>query len=291
MKKVMALFILVVVLLSGCNGRSNKGDDKITVTVSIEPQRYLVEKIAGDKVDVKTLLPQGAKPETYDLTPSQLVDLTESDAYFMMGTISFERSWADAYTSDHPHTNIFVMSNGINHIVSDHFHCHESVEDDCGEYIEPHIWLSVKNVKYMMENVYDGLVIVDPDNREYYRSRYDSVMKEIYILDSKIDSIMQGADKAFMIYHPALTYFARDYGLKQISIESDGKEPSPSQLLSIIKEAKEQNVKVIFIQSEFDPRNAQIVAEETGCELVQFNPLSYNWGEEMLHVAKVLSNR
>lgn len=289
MKKVMALFILVVVLLSGCNGRSNKGDDKITVTVSIEPQRFLVEKIAGDKVEVKTLLPQGAKPETYDLTPSQLIDLTKSDAYFMMGTISFERSWADTYTSDHPHTNIFVMSNGINHIVSDHIHCHESIEDLIGEYIEPHIWLSVKNVKLMMENIVDGLVIVDPDNKEYYRSRYDSVMNDLYILNSKIDSLMHRADKAFMIYHPALTYFARDYGLKQISIESDGKEPSPSQLLRIIKEAKEQGVKVIFIQPEFDLRNAQIVADETGCKLVQFNPLSYKWDEEMLLVAKVLS--
>lgn len=289
MKKVITIFILVTLLLAGCSNRENKGDDKITVTVSIEPQRFLVEKIAGDKVEVKTLLPQGAKPETYDLTPSQLIDLTKSDAYFMMGTISFERSWADAYTSDHPHTNIFVMSNGINHIVSDHFHCHESIEDTAGEYIEPHIWLSVKNVKFMMENIVDGLVIVDPDNREYYRNRYDSIMKEMYTLDSRIDSLMLSADKAFMIYHPALTYFARDYGLKQISIESDGKEPSPSQLLRIIKEAKEQGVKVIFIQPEFDPRNAQIVADETGCELVQFNPLSYEWDEEMLRVAKVLS--
>lgn len=286
------LFFLIVAgaLFSGCNGTAKKESDKITVAVSIEPQRYFVEQIAGDKVNVMTLVPNGARPETYDLTPSQLVDLSNCDAYFMVGTLEFERQWAETYVNDHPHTNIFAMSEGIKPIVSDHTHCHESVETENHRFVEPHIWLSVNNALHMASNTLSGLLALDPENREYYQARYDSVSSELLSLNNKFDEYLERADTAFMIYHPALSYFARDYGLIQISIESDGKEPSPGQLKAIINEANSVGVNVIFVQPEYDPRSAEVVAKETDTRLVSFNPLSYDWKKEMTDVVKALSN-
>lgn len=290
MHRFLVFLIVAGALFSSCNGTAKKESDKVTVAVSIEPQRYFVEQIAGDKVNVMTLVPNGARPETYDLTPSQLVDLSNCDAYFMMGSIEFERQWADTYINDHPHTNIFVMSEGIKPIISDHRHCGESVKTDSHSFVEPHMWLSVNNALHMANNTLSGLLALDPENREYYQSRYDSVSSELLSLNNKFEEFLEHADSAFMIYHPALSYFARDYGLVQISIESDGKEPSPGQLKAIIEEARSMGVKVIFIQPEFDPRSAEVVAEETKTRLVKFNPLSYDWEKEMTDVVKALSN-
>lgn len=286
---ITIISLIIINLITGCNFKKNNNNDKISVTVSIEPQRFFLEQIAGDKINVKTLLPNGAKPETYDLTPSQLMDLSKSHAYFMMGTLAFERTWADTYTSDHPHTNIFIMSEGIKPIITDHFHCNDNIETEEHKFIEPHTWMSIKNAKYIAENTLKGMIAIDPDNKELYQCNYDSLMSRIQNLDNKIANLMENADTAFMIYHPALSYFARDYGLTQISIESDGKEPSPAQLKSIIEESSSMGVNVIFIQPEFDPRNAQIVSNETGAEIVQFNPLSYDWEKEISKVAEALT--
>jgi zinc transport system substrate-binding protein len=92
-----------------------------------------------------------------------------------------------------------------------------------------------------------------------------------------------------MIYHPALSYFARDYGLHQISIEEGGKEPSPAHLKEIIEVCKTEKVRIVFIQPEFDRRNAEVMAKETGTRIVPINPLSYNWEEEMIKIAKELA--
>lgn len=290
MRKLIILETLLVAFLASCGLGKKADNEKISIMVSIEPQRYFVEKIAGDKADVQTLVPNGARPETYDLTPSQLVGLAESDAYFMIGTIEFERAWADSYTSEHPHTNIFDLSDGVNLILSEHSHCNESMVTDTHNFVEPHIWMSLKNSRHIVSNILKGMVALDPDNKEYYQCRYDSVMDNLNTLEEKLNIMMEKSDTAFMIYHPALSYFARDYGLTQISIESDGKEPSPSQLAEIIKESAARGVRTIFIQPEFDPRSAEVVAEETGAELVPFNPLSYEWMDEMTGVVEALSN-
>ena len=132
---------------------------------------------------------------------------------------------------------------------------------------------------------------LDAKNSEYYKNNLDSLTQIIENTDETIKSIIADADKTFLIYHPALTYFARDYGLEQISIEEGGKEPSPAHLQSLIKLCKEKNAKVIFVQQEFDMRNAETIAKELGVEVVPVNPLNYNWTEEMVNTAKALRTK
>ena len=149
---------------------------------------------------------------------------------------------------------------------------------------------STANALIIAGNTFKALTVLDKGNEAYYKARYDSLCQRIEQTDSLIRQTLSvpGADRAFIIYHPALSYFARDYGLHQISIEEGGKEPSPAHLKGLMDLCKKEGVRVIFVQPEFDRRNAEIIAKQTGTRVISINPLSYDWEEEMLNVARSL---
>lgn len=280
--------ILFIISLSACTGQSKKEAKERVITVTIEPQRYFTEAIAGDHFTVVSMVPKGSSPETYDPTPKQLVSLGESEAYFRIGHIGFEVTWMERLMKNAPHTQVFDLSKGIEFIHEagyahgDHFHAGG---------VDPHTWNSAINAKIMANNIFQSLCTLDKENEAYYLARYDSLVHRIERTDSIVFNMLKDNDKAdhaFMIYHPALSYFARDYGLHQICIEEGGKEPSPAHLKELIEISKFEGVRVIFVQPEFDQRNAEIIARETETKIVPINPLSYDWDEEMIHIAKSL---
>jgi zinc transport system substrate-binding protein len=157
--------------------------------------------------------------------------------------------------------------------------------------LDPHIWNSPREALKMVENMHRALVEIDPAHESLYSANLQKISEKIKETDKKISDLLIGSSHTgFIIYHPALTYFARDYGLTQYCIETDGKEPSPEQLKNLIETAKEKKIQTIFIQQEFDQKNAQIIAQETGCRLLVINPLSYDWEDEMLRIAQALSD-
>ena len=275
------LYILAALLAASCKNSSvqnNKSEgDKPVITVTIEPLRYFTEAIAGDNFNVISMVPKGSSPETYDPTPQQLVDLAKSKAYFRIGYIGFDQTWMDKLTDN----------------AADEPHAHDSIQDDEHQHllgVEPHVWSSAYNAQIIAGNIVNALCAIDKGNEEVYMERYKSLCNQIEHTDSLICHMLSApnADRAFMIYHPALSYFARDYGLHQISIEENGKEPSPSHLKNLIDTCKKEKVRVIFVQPEFDRRNAEIIAKQTGTKVIPINPLSYDWEEEMLNIAKEL---
>ena len=285
-------------LLAACTGRaskSNNGDgEKPVITVTLEPQRYFTEAIAGDKFKVISMVPKGSSPETYDPVPQQLVSLGDSKAYFRIGYIGFEQAWMERLMNNTPHIQVFDTSKGIDLILNngDHDHGHgHGPRDGLTLAVEPHVWDSTANALIIAGNTYKALSQLDKANDTYYMARYDSLCQRIQHTDSLIRQQLSTpeAAKAFMIYHPALSYFARDYGLHQISIEEGGKEPSPAHLKELIDLCQTEDVRVIFVQPEFDKRNAETIAQQTGTKVVPINPLSYDWEEEMLNVAKALA--
>lgn len=288
MKRTIYLLLALSVILASCMSNKQKKENKEKIiTVTIEPLRYLTEQIAGDKFKVVSLVPKGSSPETYDPTPQQLVKLGDSEAYFRIGYIGFEKTWLERLMENTPHMQIFDTSMGIDLIYGTHRHG-EGEHAHIHEGVEPHIWNSPVNAQIITKNILLALTKIDKENEEYYTERYKALDKQLEKTDSLIKEKLKDADKVFMIYHPALSYFARDYGLKQISIEAGGKEPSPVQLKNLINESHKENVKIIFVQQEFDVRNAELIAKETGSKIVPINPLSYNWNEEMINVAKAL---
>ncbi|MDR0658020.1 MAG: zinc ABC transporter substrate-binding protein [Mediterranea sp.] len=286
---IRAGVILSVMALSACTGQGRKEAGERIITVTIEPQRYFTEAIAGDRFRVVSMVPKGSSPETYDPTPEQLVSLGRSEAYFRIGHIGFERAWMERLMKNAPRTQVFDLSKGVAFI-------HEEGTMHEGHYhaggVDPHIWNSAVNAGIMAGNIFRALCVLDKDNEAYYSARRDSLIRRIEETDRIVFNLLKqdGAGHAFMIYHPALSYFARDYGLHQICIEESGREPSPAHLKELIEISTFEDVRVIFVQPEFDRRNAEVVAKETGTRIVPVNPLSYDWNEEMIHIAKSLGH-
>lgn len=288
MKKYLFL-LLAMLTLASCAGNGGKNKQR-TLTVTIEPLRYFTETIAGDKFNVVSMVPEGSNPETYDPTPQQLVKLAKSTAYLRIGHIGFEQAWIKKLQANTPNLPFYDMSEGIDLIHEINGHTHGNNEDRHTHGVEPHIWNSTRNASILAENICKVLCEIDSVNKPYYQQRLDSLQKEIQTTDKEVQELMVHADQAFLIYHPALSYFAKDYGLKQISIEEGGKEPSPAHLQELIRTCRENQVRIIFVQQEFDVRNAELIAKELGVQVVSINPLSYHWKEEMLKVARALSN-
>ena len=283
------MILLAIALLAGCSNIKDSREKPI-ITVTIEPLRYFTEAIAGDKFKVISMVPAGTSPETYDPTPLQMVSLSHSKAYMQIGYIGFELVNIDKLKANTPNLKYFDTSDGIElihnqysphkHNIHHHGHIHGL--------IDPHIWNSTKNAEVITKNLCKALCEIDSTNFEYYTNRCDSMLKVIEETDKEIRKTLAKANKSFLIYHPALTYFAQEYNLKQICIEKDGKEPSPSHLKELINECKESDTKIIFMQKEFNTSNALIIAEELKASIIEINPLNYDWRNEMLKIAKSL---
>ena len=284
--------LLAIVGLSACQGKKEGGTR--TISVTIEPQRYFAEKIAGDLFQINCVTPAGQSPETYDPTPQQMVQISQSQAYFRIGEIGFEQAWMKNLQSQNPDMVVFDLSEGME-LIKNEEEAHEEGEAHHHHHhgmVDPHIWTSISGARVIAQNTYQAFIKLDPENQEIYQAGYQRLIEEIDSTEAEMKQLLQPlAGTAFIIYHPALTYFAREFGLKQLCIELDGKEPSPAQLKQLLETATQSGAKVVFVQQEFDQKNAELIAKETGCRLVTINPLSYNWHDEMIRLATILAGK
>lgn len=284
----MKKLIYILILLTGyACGNTTQKNEKPILTVTLEPLRYFTEAIAGNQFQVVSMVPKGSSPESYDPTPQQLVNLSRSQAYLRIGYIGFEQAWMKKLEENNPDMKVFDTSKGVN-LIREKGHWHDDHFHEGG--VEPHIWNSTQNAAVIADNIYTALCELDITHQGDYKQRLDSLKQIIRQTDINIRTLLENADSTFLIYHPALSYFARDYGLKQISIEEGGKEPSPAQLKELIDTCRKENAHTIFVQQEFDQRNAQLIADELGVKVVSINPLSYDWSEEMLRVVRALKH-
>ena len=284
MKKL--IYFPILLIMCAC-GNSSQKSEKPIITVTLEPLRYFAEAIAGEHYDVVSMVPKGSSPESYDPTPQQLVALSRSEAYLRIGYIGFEQAWMKKLEANAPNMKVFDTSQGVD-LIRGEGHWHGNHFHEGG--VEPHIWNSTRNAIIIAENIYTALCELDAAHQEEYKNRLDVLKETIAQTDKNVFTFLENADSTFLIYHPALSYFARDYGLKQISIEEGGKEPSPAYLKHLIELCRQEKARVIFVQQEFDQRNAQLIADELGIEVVSINPLSYDWAEEMTRVANALKH-
>jgi len=282
MKKL--IYILTLFILCAC-GNPTKQSEKPVITVTLEPLRYFTEAIAGEHFDVVSMVPKGSSPESYDPTPQQLVTLSRSDAYLRIGYIGFELEWMKKLQANHPDMKVYDTSKGVE-LIREEGHHHGDHYHEGG--VEPHIWNSTRNASVIADNICAALCELDADHQDDFRNRLHDLKQTIAQTDSIVRTHLADADSTFLIYHPALSYFARDYGLKQLSIEEGGKEPSPAQLQALIETCRKEKAHTIFVQQEFDQRNAQLIADELGVNIVPINPLSYDWADEMVRIAIAL---
>lgn len=271
------LFLTILSVAVSCRDNMRQAPDRRVITVTIEPLRYFAERIAGDRFDVETMVPQGGNPETYEPSARQMMNLSHSVLYVKVGSIGFERTWMKKLEQNAPHAIIVDSSDGISMMKTEN-----GIPD-------PHTWMSTANSLIIAENIYRALVKIDKKDSIYFKKNLENLIDSINHVDSEIRHLVRNAKtRSFLIYHPILSYYARDFGLTQIPLEEESREPSARQMHNIISRAKNERVKVFFVQKEFANRNINAVTESTGADTAEIDPLGYDWQNEMIKVARCL---
>jgi zinc transport system substrate-binding protein len=263
--------------------------DKIAVFVSIVPQKFFVEQIGKNLVDVPVMVEPRASPATYEPKPAQMAAISKARIYFSIG-VPFEKTWLKKIASVNPGIRIAHTEHGIQKMpMAVHHHDegkdHEKEHLDQGV-LDPHVWLSPPLVMVQARNILTALQEVDPAHRSNYEANYKAFMAMLIDLDGELRSIFSGKQGLqFMVFHPAWGYFANAYRLKQVPIEIEGKEPKPTQLKKSIDRAREHKIKVVFVQSQFSSKSAEQVAKEIGGQIAFVDPLALKWAENLREVA------
>lgn len=259
-----------------------KSNAKPTVTVTIPPYQYFVDKIAEDKVDVNVMVSNGNNPETYEPYAQQMMELSKSALYLKVGSIGFEQTWMKKLQDNAPDMKVIDTSVGI------------TPAKTPGGNIDPHVWMSCSNARIIASNILKALCNLEPKNKAFFEKNYQSLLK---IIDKR-DSIIRKSFKdhpemvrKFVIYHPILTYFARDYQLEQLAIEEEGREPSAAQLKSLIERARKEKIRFCLIQAEFANRNTTTFIKESQTKAMNINPLQGDWNWAMQEAAAAVQGK
>jgi zinc transport system substrate-binding protein len=278
-KRAVICFLAPVIFflsITGCS-RQNNTDQRISIVVSILPLAEFTEKIGGDRVSVFSMVGPGASPHSYEPTPQQLRRVSEAKLYVKLGVpIEFELAMLDKLIAMNSKMTVLDAGKGTTlRSVNGHEH-----DDDHGHDtgIDPHIWLSVKNARIMIRNIYDGLCTIDPANKTYYSGNYLKYGNALDSLDRELTSMLSGKEnRRFMVYHPSWGYFCDDYGLEQIAVEIQGKEPSAQHIRELIEQAKLENIKIIFASPQFSTKGAEVIARDINGQVVLVDPLAKDY--------------
>lgn len=324
---------LIVILFSlSISVISVNAAEKLSVFVSLVPQKYFVQQIGKDKIDVQAMVKPGASPHTYEPKPRQMTDISSASLYFSIG-VQFEKVWLKKISAANPNMKVVHTDHGIDKIVMARHHHHEKAhhEEDHqahedhhgkvdehheaehhdkglhGEYgdevhhsdelhhdkdhhdqagLDPHIWTSPTLVKMQAKTILKALQKADPSHKNEYEANFNIFSAQIDALDQELRQIFSGkTGLQFMVFHPAWGYFAHAYGLKQVPVEIEGKNPKPAQLKELIEHAKEEGIKVIFVQPQFSTQSAKVVAREIGGQIAFADPLAENWMANLRMIA------
>jgi len=289
MKLRFIFFILFLTLL--------QAQAKLNVVVSILPEKFFVEQIAKDNAHVTVMVPPGSSPHTYEPKASQMRAISDADLYFAIG-VEFEGAWLPRFRSQNPKLTIVDLSKAVRkipmapeHVHHEKEHRSESEHDHEGHGLDPHIWLSVRNIQKMAPLIEKALESKDPEHSAEYRKNLDAFEKSLQALDRKISGILTKVPKgsAFMVFHPSWGYFARDYGLRQLPVEVEGKAPKPRQLMQLIDTARKAKIRAIFVQPEFSDKSARLLAQELGIPVMKISPLAEDWSGNLLRLSRAVA--
>lgn len=284
MRRFLLPVITMVIFLTGCTSLQKKQQEKV-VFVSILPLKYFTDKISGNSYRVEVMVPPGVGPETYSPTPKQMTAMASAGAYFATGHLAFEEAWLGNFKSVNPQLEIVNTSEGIELI---------GIEKEHGDHvhlngIDPHTWSSPKAARIVSRNIFEGLAKIDPEKRAFFEQNLGKLLSEVDSVDRVVSELLSDlTTRKFLIFHPALGYYGRDYNLEQLSIEFEGKNPTPRHMQNIIGQVRSDNIKIILMQREFDKENAEVIAKETGVRIVDIDPLDYDWAGQMISIAKKL---
>jgi len=290
MKKIPCLFAALILVVASCSGPGNKTKGRV-ITVSIPPFKYFVEAIADSDFVVNVMLPPGADHHSWEPLPGQITALAGSEAFLTDGFLGFEYTWMDRFKEVNPSMKVSDLAKGIDLMKpteGDHHDDHGRGEEG----IDPHYWMSPKEAYVIAANVRDVLAELNPSRSTFYEANYRKLAARIAATDTIVTHNLKDLpSRSFMIFHPALSYMARDYNLEQVSFENEGKMPSPARMKELVDMTKEKGMRVIMVQAEYDIKSAKELAGETGTKLIVINPLNPDWEKTVISISESLTGK
>jgi zinc transport system substrate-binding protein len=282
--RVMPLLVLLLLvpLLSGCVSQKET-TAQIKVATTIIPLGEFVHAVGGDRVSVTVLVPPGAEPHTFEPSPSQIREVADADIYAENG--AGLESWMDSILNVNPRMLVVDTSKGVSLTAG-------TSETGSGGRIamDPHIWLSPRDAVFQVRNICDGLTRVDPAGKDYYANNRDNYIIKLKELDAYLNSTFEGSKKKkFVVLHPAWTYFARDYGLTQIAIDVEEKEPGPRYLTEVVNAALANNITTVFVEPQYNPKMAEVISKEINGKVVSIDDLAPNYIENLKSVGEKIA--
>lgn len=272
---------VLLMILSGCG--SGRKDDRTAIAVSFEPQAWMLRQIAGDDLDIVTLLPPGSDPETYQPSISTMKGLGKAKVFFTLATNGFEKSITSNFPSNFPDLKIVDCTQGVEKIMGSHGH-HDRDGHNHEEEFDPHLFSSIPNSITIAENMTQTLIEINPEKAEQYCIAGESLKLRLQALNDSIKKMGLNG-KTLALRHPSLSYFARDYGLTQIPLQSDGKEASPLQLRQRMEEIRDSGTKVFIIEKEHANPSDKEIAQQLGLKTVEVSLTSPSWLEDLMKIA------
>lgn len=264
--------LVLLGLLIGACSMERRTTSPSLVFASILPQKYFIDRVANGDAEVVVMVGPGANPATYEPSPRQMAELSEARAYFRIG-VPFENAWIPRITSAYPELRMVDSSAGIRRIDGD-----------------PHVWTNPLLVKAIARNLQAAFSAMRPDRRDAYEANSLAFQRDLDALDAEIRAILRPIrNRKFMVFHPSWAYFAAAYGLEQISIEREGKEPGAKRLAQFIAQGKREQIKVIFVQAQFNRRSAETIAQAIGATVVVVDPLAEDYLSNMRDVARAFA--
>lgn len=288
MNRKLQAVLAAMVILAGAFPASAK----TAVFVSVLPQKFFAEQVGGERVEVSALVEKNRDPHTFEPLPAQMAALSRADGYLSIG-LPFEESLLPRVRQLNPSLRIFPADRGIerirekdeeHHGHNEHGHAHDHGGSD------PHVWNGIREARTIAENTFAALAELDPEGTEHYRRNLAAFRQRLDTLDAEFRELFQGREgAAFLVFHPAWGYLAREYGLEEVAIEVDGKEPKAADMAGVITEAKRRGVKVVFVSPQFSGRSAEIISRSIGAAVEAVNPLSEEWEENLRTVARAIA--
>ena len=283
MKRIFTVIGTIFLITATTPAQGENSASGLNVFVSIPPQKYFVEQIAGDRADIRIMVPPGAHPATYEPTPRQMTALAGSDIYFAAG-VPFESAWMDKIQKANPdlaivHTDAWIEKQPIDRTASDR-HAHGGTD--------PHIWLSPPLVMIQARHIVTAFIAADPQSAEFYNSKYRRFISALGELDAKLRRLFPPGEKIpeFLVFHPSWGYFAEAYGLSQTPVEKAGKSPKSAEIQRLIRHARQKKIHTVLVQPQASSRAAEVIARAIDGSVVDADPLAANWRENLLSVAE-----
>jgi zinc transport system substrate-binding protein len=278
MRNFILLLLIITIALSGCISQT-ENTAQVRAATTITPLGEFVAAVGGERVNVSVLVPPGAEPHTFEPSPSQIRQVADADIYFKNG-IGLE-SWMDNIIGVNPQMRVVDTSRNVSLIADE-----EGAANTEGiGATDMHIWLSPRRAMIQVQNICDGLIAVDPDGKDYYINNRDDYIAKLKELDAYLNSTFARTEKKkFVVLHPAWIYFASDYGLEQIAIEVEEKEPGPRYLAEVVDTARANNITTVFVEPQYNPKLAEVIAKEIGGNVVPIDGLAPNYIDNLKSV-------